>query len=138
MRMLAPLMILALSAACDESEPKGAKSLGGAAGALPSKVQGGDAKRKKAATDVGAPGVLKKIGGGDMKAEIASPDADAESGVKAPAAAANAAAPRDAATGLPTGKRRHTPPAVVAPRDAASGLPTGKRKHDPPTVVAPQ
>jgi hypothetical protein len=29
--------------------------------------------------------------------------------------------PRDAASGLPTGKRQH--------RDAASGLPTGKRQH---------
>lgn len=35
-------------------------------------------------------------------------------------------APRDSASGLPTGKRQHAPLAgVAAPRDAASGLPTG-------------
>ena len=48
--------------------------------------------------------------------------------------------PRDAASGLPTGKRQHKPVSVTAPidkstpilmktRDAASGLPTGKREH---------
>jgi hypothetical protein len=46
--------------------------------------------------------------------------------------------PRDAASGLPTGKRQHgwspttgqaTEHEVVSPRDAASGLPTGKRQH---------
>lgn len=38
---------------------------------------------------------------------------------------------RDAASGLPTGKRQHKPVSkrVVSPRDAASGLPTGKRQH---------
>ncbi len=40
---------------------------------------------------------------------------------------------RDAASGLPTGKRQHKPVnrGVVSPRDAASGLPTGKRQHKP-------
>ncbi len=39
--------------------------------------------------------------------------------------------PRDAASGLPTGKRQHKPLALSPPRDAASGLPTGKRQHKP-------
>ena len=43
-------------------------------------------------------------------------------------------APRDAASGLPTGKRMAA--AVTSPRDPASGLPTGKRMHKPYTVTA--
>ncbi len=51
--------------------------------------------------------------------------------------------PRDAASGLPTGKRMHKPLSVhisstdnsvtevKSPRDAASGLATGKRQHKP-------
>ena len=52
-------------------------------------------------------------------------------------------APRDAASGLATGKRQHKPVSfvvsptdnsvseVINPRDAARGLPTGKRQHKP-------
>lgn len=42
------------------------------------------------------------------------------------------AAPRDAASGLATGRRT-----AEAPRDAASGLATGKRTHKPIRMVAP-
>ncbi len=38
--------------------------------------------------------------------------------------------PRDAGSGLPTGKMA-TDHEIVSPRDAASGLPTGKRMHKP-------
>ncbi len=40
---------------------------------------------------------------------------------------------RDAASGLPTGKRQHKPvsSSLGKPRDAASGMPTGKRQHKP-------
>ena len=77
----------------------------------------------------------------------------------------NVVAPRDAASGLPTGKRQHKPVVVTKPldntapaqptapgavvggnppddgtvaRDAASGLATGKRQHKPLTTVSPQ
>lgn len=55
----------------------------------------------------------------------------------------NVVSPRDAASGLPTGKRMHKPMSflvsssdnsvteVKSPRDAASGLATGKRQHKP-------
>jgi hypothetical protein len=59
--------------------------------------------------------------------------------------------PRDAASGLPTGKRQHKPylilkeynisssdnniTEVISPRDEASGLPTGKRQHKPMTIT---
>ena len=58
----------------------------------------------------------------------------------------NITSPRDAASGLPTGKRMHQPLSVFvsasdntvsevkSPRDAASGLPTGKRMHKPMTL----
>jgi hypothetical protein len=56
---------------------------------------------------------------------------------------------RDAASGLPTGKRQHKPfvtsfnvsssdnsvSEVKSPRDAASGLPTGKRQHKPMVIT---
>ena len=63
---------------------------------------------------------------------MSSPSSRADAG-----AATEVVAPRDAASGLPTGKRQHKPMPVasahevVAPRDAASGLPTGKRQHKP-------
>lgn len=41
--------------------------------------------------------------------------------------ATQAKAPRDAASGMATGKRQH----AAAPRDAASGMATGKRTHAP-------
>lgn len=52
--------------------------------------------------------------------------------------------PRDAASGLPTGKRTHRLMADAAPspvdgrttRDAASGLPTGKRMHKPVSMAS--
>jgi len=58
---------------------------------------------------------------------------------------ASTVAPRDAASGLPTGKRQHKPVATVtdvdgdqaadaavrSPRDAASGQASGKRTHAP-------
>lgn len=55
--------------------------------------------------------------------------------------------PRDAASGLATGRRMHKPLSihvssadnavteVKSPRDAASGLPTGKRQHKPITIT---
>lgn len=57
--------------------------------------------------------------------------------------------PRDAASGMPTGKRMHKPYTItkeldftqddaneiVSPRDAAAGLPTGKRMHKPYTIT---
>ena len=55
--------------------------------------------------------------------------------------------PRDAASGLATGKRMHKPlylnvsasdnsvTEIKSPRDAASGLPTGKRQHKPLTLI---
>ena len=59
----------------------------------------------------------------------------------------NVSSPRDAASGLATGKRMFKPFSVhasssdnsvskiVSPRDAASGLPTGKRMHKPMTIT---
>lgn len=58
--------------------------------------------------------------------------------------------PRDAASGLPTGKRQHKPVSITKPVDKASpllatspngvptrasGLPTGKRQHKPVTMT---
>ncbi|MDP3313062.1 type VI secretion system tube protein Hcp [Lutibacter sp.] len=59
--------------------------------------------------------------------------------------------PRDAASGMATGKRQHeqvrfireysvsstdnSVTEVISPRDAASGLPTGKRQHKPVTIT---
>jgi hypothetical protein len=59
--------------------------------------------------------------------------------------------PRDAASGMATGKRQHEPVRFIreysvnstdnsvseikSPRDAASGLPTGKRQHKPMTIT---
>ncbi len=53
---------------------------------------------------------------------------------------------KDAASGLPTGKRQHKPVSVtkpvdkatpVAPRDHASGMASGKRGHKPVTITKP-
>jgi len=44
---------------------------------------------------------------------------------------------RDAASGLPTGKRQHklVSSSLGKPKDAASGMPTGKRQHKPLSSV---
>ena len=127
MRIFAPLMLLSFAVACGEPNPKaveGAKAVGGAA-AVP---------------------VVKKVSGGgmkaeaDMKGEHAVPKPAGELDHKIAPVEAKVVAPRDAATGLPTGKRRHDPVNVApveSPRDAASGLPTGKRQHKPVTVTKP-